>query len=73
MRAAGIPALTLTTDPRPPTPTFMLPVSDRDRQSVVDYAVRQGLRRFAILPDEDTFGRAMSTEYERAIAGAGGF
>ena len=74
VRAAGIPALTLTTDPSAAdTYVYVAGFLIRDQaERVVDYAVRQGLRRFAILSTDTPFGRAMSTEYERAVAGVGG-
>lgn len=74
VHVAGVPALTLTTDPLAAGPYVYVAgflIRDQARR-VVDYALRQGMQRFAILSTDTPFGRAMAAEYERAVARVGG-
>ncbi|NKD55411.1 MULTISPECIES: penicillin-binding protein activator [unclassified Haematospirillum] len=71
---AGVPALTLTTDPTAAEHgIYVAGFLIREQATrVVSYAREQGLTRFAVLSTDTPFGRAMAGAYEQAVMEAGG-
>lgn len=73
-QTAGIPALTLTTDPMAAAPGVYVAgfLIQEQAMRVVSYARSQGLSRFAVLSTDTPFGRAMTGAYEQAVMESGG-